>query len=131
MTNRNELIQQAEQAIKAAIDDPTAPPTIVAWQAANAIITKGWRPSPSGDVVEAAARAMASLNLRQASGTLELATAIADAGLLRTPPQQDAREVYRAWSEEGLGWVAGMQNTNWREAWRDVGQALGEEPADE
>lgn len=51
MTNRNELIQQAEQAIKAAIDDPTAPPTIVAWKAANAIVDARWTPPPSGDAV--------------------------------------------------------------------------------
>lgn len=39
--------------------------------------------------MERAARVMTSLNLRRASGTLELAAALADAGLLRTPPQQD------------------------------------------
>ncbi len=36
------LVTQAEAIIRAAIDDPTAPPAIVAWQAANAIVEAGW-----------------------------------------------------------------------------------------
>lgn len=40
------LITQAEAVIRAAVDDPTVPPAIVAWQAAHAIVDAGWTPPP-------------------------------------------------------------------------------------
>lgn len=105
------LITQAEAIIRAAIDDPTAPPAVVAWQAANAIVEAGWTGPPGGFVVEQAAGVL----IRHCSiprgydpprgdhrcpacGTTEIsgpnspshaehqARALADAGLLRTQP---------------------------------------------
>ena len=38
--------------------------------------------------------------------------------------------VYNAWREEGLGWVDGLEQTNWPDAWKHIGVMLnGEDDA--
>lgn len=36
----------------------------------------------------------------------------------------EALELMRAWEGEGLGYVRGMEHTNWGDAWRDVKSVL-------
>jgi hypothetical protein len=49
----------------------------------------------------------------------------AEADLAAARQQLDqVRRTYDAWTEEGLGTPPGLQNTNWPDAWRDLGADL-------
>lgn len=91
MTDRDELIEQAVQILHGALCEGGCDTWETFGRGAEAIVDAGWRPPPSGDAVEQAARILHShgaCTCEDLGACLDDAQQLADAGLLRTPPLQ-------------------------------------------